>query len=138
MTSTSAVAIPAESDAPGAADDDVFLALESAHGDALKPMLAACLKDVDVWCERLRDAIECAYWQEAVRVALRIGHETERLGFLRPAVTARRLADATYHADHAALLRAEAQLVVFECGRFRLAIAARYPEFIASVAASVA
>lgn len=138
MTSTSPAQNPQESEAPGASDAAVFAHLEKIHGDGLKAVLARYLETSDTLCQRFQDAVECAFWQEAVRVALKIGEEADTLGFHRLATAARRLADATYHADSAPVLRNNAQLVVFEYGRFRLALAARYPEFIATVAASIA
>jgi hypothetical protein len=80
----------------------------------------------------------CAYWQEAVRAAVEIGHKADTLGFRRIAAVARKLADATYHADAAEALRNDAQMVMLEYERFRLALEMRFPNLVASVVDSVA
>jgi len=136
MTSTAPLA--AEPDAPGASDHAVFAQLETAFGGALKDVLARYLAISDGLCQRLQDASGCAHWQEAVRVALQIGHEADELGFHRVAQAARGFADAAYHADDAHSLRNGAQTVVFEYERFRLALEMRFPDQVASDIASVA
>jgi len=127
MTSTSAAQIPAETDAPGASDEAVFAHLETTYAAELKTVLALYLENSDALCQRLQDAAACAYWQEAVRAALQIGHEADALGLHRVATAARGFADATYHADDAHALRNGAQTVVFEYERFRLALAMHFP-----------
>lgn len=131
MSSTSAAEFLPESDAPGAADDAVFARLEADFGDELTAVLGRYLETSDVLCERLGNAMTCAYWQEAVRTALQIGREAEGLGFHRIAAAARKLANATYHADAAEDLRNDAQTVMLEYERFRLALMVRYPGFMA-------
>ena len=138
MTSTSAAQNPAETDAPGAADEAVFAHLESTYGAELKNVLTLYVENSDALCQHLQDAASCAYWQEAVRVALKIGHEADELGFHRVATAARGFADATYHADDAHALRNGTQMVVFEYERFRLALEMHFPDLIASDIASVA
>ncbi|GAA0586358.1 hypothetical protein [Rhizomicrobium electricum] len=138
MSSTSAAEFLTESDAPGAADDAVFTRLEADFGDELKAVLALYLENSDALCQRLEEAMTCAYWQEAVRAALEIGREAEGLGFRRVAAAARKLADAAYRADSAEALRNDAQMVMLEYERFRLALAARFPNLVASMVDSVA
>jgi hypothetical protein len=146
MTSTVAPAnpgenlnqIPAEADAPGASDAVVFARLETQFGGELATALNFYLENSDALNERLEEAMACAYWQEAVRVALKLGQEADAMGFHRIAAVARALADATYHADNGSALRNEAQLVMLEYGRFRLALMARFSNLLAPVAASVA
>ena len=127
MTSTSAAQNPAETDAPGASDETVFAQLEAIYGAELKNVLTLYLENSDALCQHLQDAASCAYWQEAVRFALKIGHEADALGFHRVATAARGFADAAYHADDAHALRNGAQTVVFEYERFRLALAMHFP-----------
>jgi hypothetical protein len=131
MSSTPAAEFLPESDAPGAADDAVFARLEADFRDELTAVLGRYLETSDVLCERLGNAMNCAYWQEAVRAALEIGQEADKLGFHRVATAARKLADATYSAEDAEGLRNEAQMVMLEYERFRLALMARYPDFMA-------
>ena len=138
MTSTSAAQIPAETDAPGASDEAVFAHLETTYGTELKSVLTLYLENSDALCQRLQDASGCAYWQEAVRVALKIGHEADEMGFHRVAMAARSFADATYHADDAHTLRNDAQTVVFEYERFRLSLEMHFPDLVASTMDSVA
>jgi hypothetical protein len=138
MTSTSAAQIPAEADAPGASDEAVFAHLETTYAAELKNVLTLYLENSDALCQRLQDAAACAYWQEAVRVALRIGREADELAFHRVATAARGFADAAYHADDAHSLRNGAQNVVFEYERFRLALEMRFSDLVASDIASVA
>lgn len=139
MTSTSVLEnTTPETDAPGATDEAVFAALEMTYGAELKPVLTLYLETSDALCERLQEAMACAFWQEAVRVALKIGQEADALGFHCVTRAARRLADGTYHADSAHHLRNDAQLVVFEYERFRLALGFRYPNLVASMVGSVA
>jgi hypothetical protein len=138
MTSTSAPAILADSDAPGASDEAVFAGLEAAYGAELKNVLTLYLENSDALSQRLQDAMVCAYWQEAVRAAIAIGKEADALGFHRVANAARKLADATYHAEDGHALRNDGQMVVLEYERFRLALAARFTGFVASSLDSVA
>ena len=138
MTSTSSAENISETDAPGASDAVVFAHLEATYGAELKSVLALYLENSDALCERLQTAASCAHWQEAVRVAILIGREADALGFHPVATAARMLADAAYHADHAHRLRNDAQMVVFEYERFRLALAARFPGMVASMVVSVA
>ena len=138
MTSTSALENLPETEAPGAADETVFAALEASYGGELKSVLALYLENSDALCERLQEAMACAFWQEAVRCALKIGQEAEALGFHPVAKAARTLADATYHANSAHHLRNDGQMVVFEYERFRLALEQRFPNLVASVVGSVA
>ncbi len=136
MTSTSTLenlgAIAADSDAPGAADDVVFAHLQSTFAAELKNVLSLYLENSDAFCERLQQAAACAHWQEAVRVALAIGHEADALGFHRVATSARTFADATYHTASPHALRDDAQMVVLEYERFRLALAARFPSLVSA------
>ena len=138
MPSTSATEIPPETDAPGASDEAVFAGLEATYRADLKNVLALYLENSDQLCQRLQDCAACAYWQEAVRVALKIGEEADALGFHRVARAARALADSTYHADNAHALRNDAQMVVLEYERFRLALEMRFPNLVASSMVSVA
>ena len=138
MTSTSATQIPADSDAPGASDEAVFAELESTFGAELKNVLTLYLENSDHLCQRLQDCAACAYWQEAVRVALKIGEEADALGFHRVARAARALANSTYHAASAHNLRNDAQMVVLEYERFRLALEMHFPDLVASTMDSVA
>ena len=138
MTSTSTDQIPAETDAPGASDEAVFAQLETTYGAELKNVLSLYLENSDALCQRLQDAAACAYWQEAVRVALKIGQEADALGFHRVATAARDFADAAYHADDAHALRNGAQTVVFEYERFRLALEMHFTDLVASTMDSVA
>jgi hypothetical protein len=142
MTSTSTLEkLPdnaTETDAPGASDEAIFAALEATYGAELKSVLALYLENSDALCERLQEAMACAFWQEAVRVALKIGEEADAFGFHPIAAAARKLADATYHADSAHHLRNDGQMVVFEYERFRLALEQRFPNLVASVVGSVA
>ena len=135
---TSTAPLPVESEAPGASDEAVFAQLETAFGAELKDVLARYLESSDALCQRLQDASGCAYWQEAVRVALKIGHEADEMGFHRVAMAARSFADATYHADDAHTLRNDAQTVVFEYERFRLSLEMHFPDLVASTMDSVA
>jgi hypothetical protein len=138
MSSTSAAEFLTESDAPSAADDAVFARLEADFGDELQAVLTLYLENSDALCQRLEDAMACAYWQEAVRAAVEIGHKADTLGFRRIAAAARKLADATYSADAAEALRNDAQMVMLEYERFRLALAMRFPNLVASMVDSVA
>lgn len=138
MSSTSNAPNPAETDAPGASDEAIFARLESTFGAELKNVVTLYLENSDALCQRLQDASACAYWQEAVRTALEIGHAADTLGFHRVAKAARALADSTYHADTAHHLRNDAQMVVLEYERFRLALEMRFPSLVASTMDSVA
>jgi hypothetical protein len=138
MSSTSAAENPPEADAPGASDEAVFAGLEATYRADLTNVLALYLENSDQLCQRLQDCAACAYWQEAVRVALKIGEEADALGFHRVAGAARGLADSTYHADGAHALRNDAQMVVLEYERFRLALETRFPNLVASSMDSVA
>jgi hypothetical protein len=138
MPSTSATEIPPETDALGESDEAVFAGLEATYRADLKNVLALYLENSDQLCQRLQDCAACAYWQEAVRVALKIGEEADALGFHRVAGAARALANSTYHADSAHNLRNDAQMVVLEYERFRLALEARFPNLVASAIESVA
>ena len=127
MPSTSATENLPETDAPGASDEAVFAGLDATFGAEMKNVLALYLENSDDLCRRLQDCAACAYRQEAVRDALKIGQEADALGFHRIARAARALADSTYHADSAHSLRNDAQMVVFEYERFRLALEMRFP-----------
>jgi hypothetical protein len=131
MTSTSAAEFLAESAAPGVTDDGIFARLEADFGDGLQAALGRYLETCDALCLRLEEVMSYAYWQEAARIALKIGHEANALGFHHIAAAARKLADAAYRADNALALRNDAQTVLLEYGRFRLALMARYPAFMA-------
>jgi hypothetical protein len=135
---TSTIATLRETNAFNGADEVIFARLEAEFGDTVRDVLELYFLNSDSLCERLQGAASCAYWQEAVRTALRIGHEAEALGFHRIAKAARGFADATYHADSPLALRNGAQAVVFEYERLRLALEARFGVAVASDRASVA
>ncbi len=127
MPSTSVTENPPETDALGESEEAVFAGLEATYRADLKNVLTLYLENSDQLCQRLQDCAACAYWQEAVRVALKIGEEADALGFHRVAKAARTLADSTYHADSAHSLRSDAQIVVLEYERFRVALETRFP-----------
>jgi hypothetical protein len=136
MTSTSTAQNPRPADA--ASDDAVFAALESGFQDTLPIILDSFVGISDPACARLEDCIACAFWQEAVRLALKIGQEAERLGFTQIEAAARSFAYAAYHADTRDNLKHEGTVVVVEYHRIRLALMARYRDFLAPGTASVA
>lgn len=138
MASTSEALKSDESGVPGATDAAAFAALETAFGEELKGVLNAYVTDCDAASEQLREATACAYWQESARLALHLGHAAADLGFRSIAKAARAFADAVYQDASAHQLRNGAQTLVFEYERQRLALEARYPEFVASETASVA
>lgn len=138
MTSTPARANRPDPEAPNAADAALFAMLETAFGSELPAVIARYIKNSDGLCTRLQLAAECAYWQEAVRTALKIGREADALGFRRVAKAARQFADDTYHSDSPHKLRNGAQAVVFEYERFRLALEAHFPGLVEKAADSVA
>ena len=138
MTSTPAATIPVESDALDATDAAIFAALEANYGGELGNVLGLYCENCDDLCQRLQEAAACAHWQEAVRLGLAIGHEADSLGFHRVARVARALADETYHAGSGDRLRNDAQMVVFEYERFRLALMAQFPKLVAQLIGSVA
>jgi len=133
---------PAEADAPGASDAAVFADLEKNFGGALKTVLALYLETSNALSERLQDAMACAYWQEAVRVAIQIGDKADALGFHPVAQAAHAFAYAAYHDadddDRPHRLRSDAQMVVLEYERFRLALEMRFRDHIAPGLRSVA
>lgn len=131
MSSTSAARNLADSDALSAEDEAVFAHLQAAFGSDLKSVLILYLDSSDVLSQRLQDAMTCAHWQEAVRTAIAIGKEAETLGFHRVANAARKLADETYHAGNGHALRNDAQMVVLEYERFRLALEMHFPALLA-------
>jgi HPt (histidine-containing phosphotransfer) domain-containing protein len=136
MTSTSAKPEPA--DVPGGTDDALFAALEMAHGERLKETLGRFVACCDAACDTLQDAAACAHWQEAVRLTHQIGDAANELGLEPIVAAARAFADAAYQQTTPHRLRNSAQMVVFEYERFRLALMARYPEFVAPGAYSIA
>lgn len=124
--------------APGDTDGVLFDALETTFGDALKSALNIYLATSDELCDGLQEAAACAHWQEAVRLALKIGEAADRMGFAPVMLAARAFADTAY--DHATAhgMRNGAQMVVFEYERLRLALESRFPELVAPGAYSVA
>ncbi len=136
MTSTST--LEAAGEHPGETDAALFDALEATHGDGLGGTLQHFVSACDVLSEALQEAAACAHWQEAARLTLELGNAAQELG-LEPIVAATRaFADAAYHQTSPHRLRNSAQTVVFEYERMRLALMAKYPEFVAPGAFSIA
>lgn len=138
MSSTSEALKTVESVAPGATDGPIFAALETAFGDTLGEVLQNYVKTCDALSEKLQDASAYAYWQEAARVALEMGHSSADLGFDPVAKLARAFADLVYQDVNAHQMRNAAQTLVFEYDRVRLALGARFPEHVASDHLSIA
>ncbi len=138
MSSTSTVPNANAPGAPGEADSATFAALETAFGDTLKDLLNDYVATSDALCEALQTAAGCAHWQEAARLAIKIGAAAADMGFRPITAAARAFADATYQNTTAHGLRNGAQMVVFEYERLRLALESRFPEFVAPGAYSVA
>jgi hypothetical protein len=137
MTSTSAAMHPVP-DAPGAADEAMFAALETAFGDELKDVLTRYIETSDRISEALQDISACAHWQEAARLALQIGSAAADMGFRPITKAARAFADDAYKHTSSSELRNDAQTVVFEYERMRMALERRFPELVADGARSVA
>lgn len=123
---------------PGDSDSALFAALEKTFGDTLKDALGVYITTSDELSEALQEAAACAHWQEAARLALKIGSAATEMGFAPVARAARAFTDATYAHSTAHGLRNGAQMVVFEYERLRLALEARFPELVAPGAYSVA
>lgn len=136
MTSTST--LPAEPDALYETDAAQFDALEAAVGEGLKETLQRFVTTCDELCERLETASACAHWQEAARVTLLIGEAAQELGLDSITKAAKAFADGAYHQMTPHRLRNAAQTLVFEYERLRLAMMARYPDFVAPGAYSIA
>lgn len=136
MTSTSTAQNPRPVDT--ASDDAVFAALESGFQETLPIVLDSFVGISDPLSERLEDCIACAFWQEAVRLALKIGQQAELLGFAHIEAAARTFAYSAYHADSKDNLRHDGTMVLVEYRRIRLALMARYRDFLAPGPASVA
>jgi hypothetical protein len=137
MTPTSTAPISVEPGSPGETDSAAFAALETAFGDTLKDLLADYVAMSDEACEALQIAAGCAHWQEAARLALKIGAAAGDMGFRPITIAARNFADATYQNTSAHGMRNGAQMVVFEYERLRLALQSRFPDFVAAGAYSV-
>lgn len=138
MSSTSTAPNSAQAGAPDEADSAAFAALETAFGETLKDLLNDYVAMSDALCEALQVAAGCAHWQEAARLALKIGAAAADMGFRPITAAARAFADATYQHTSAHEMRNGAQMVVFEYERLRLALESRFPEFVAPGAYSVA
>lgn len=138
MSSRSTAPNSTEAGAPGEADSAAFAALETAFGDTLKDLLADYVTTSDALCEALQVAAGCAHWQEAARLALKIGAAAADMGFRPITIAARNFADATYQNTSAHGMRNGAQMVVFEYERLRLALGSRFPDFVAPGPYSVA
>ncbi len=138
MTSTSTTADFPEPDSPGESDGAMFAALEKEYGETLKSALNIYLATSDELCDALQEAAACAHWQEAARLALKIGVAASNMGFEPVAHAARSFADAAYAHTTAHGLRNGAQMVVFEYERLRLALESAFPELVAPGAYSVA
>lgn len=138
MTPTSTALTFVEPGSPGETDNAVFAALETAFGETLKDLLNDYVATSDALCEALQVSAGCAHWQEAARLALKIGAAAADLGFRPITIAARNFADATYQNTSAHGMRNGAQMVVFEYERMRLALASRFPDFVAPPAYSVA
>lgn len=136
MTSTSAN--PASPEAIYETDAAQFAALEAAHGERLKDALQQFVSTCDELCERLEAASACAHWQEAARVTLLIGEAAHELGMETVTNAAKVFADGAYHQMTAHRLRNAAQTLVFEYERLRLAMMARYPDYVAPGSYSIA
>lgn len=132
MTSTSATPKPlAPGTSPGASDDAIFAALETAFGDKLGPALNDYFTTADDLCEQLQDAAACAHWLEASRLAAQIRIGADGLGFSPIVYAARVFADTAHNNASAHGMRNAAQMVVFEYERMRLALLARFPDLVA-------
>ncbi len=136
MTSTSTIQPSAEY--PGDTDAALFDALETTCGDRLGDALQRFVTNCDALSEALQEASACAHWQEAARLTLEICDAANELGMEPIVVAARAFADAAYHQTSPHRLRNSAQNLVFEYERMRLALMARYPEFVAPGAFSIA
>jgi hypothetical protein len=136
MTSTSTAQNPRP--ASDASDEAVFAAFETAHRDRVKFVLKDFVETADPLCERLEECIACRFWQEAVRVAIKLGQDAEALGFQQIAAASRTLAYAVYHADSKDNLTHDGTVVALEYRRIRLALLGRYRDFLAPGTASVA
>ncbi len=136
MTSTST--LPAPADHPGDTDAALFGALEATYGDGLGTTLQDFVARCDALSEAVQEAAADAHWQETARLTLQLGEAAQELGLEPIAAAARAFANAAYDQTSPHRLRNSAQTVVFEYERMRLALMAKYPEFVAPGAFSIA
>lgn len=101
------------------------------QADLNRESLTFFLSTGDDISERLQQATACAFWQEAVRLGLKLGEMAAKWDDTGVGEAAHKFAHAAYHGGSIHDLRNGAQMVVFEYERLRLTLAAQYPELVA-------
>lgn len=127
MTSTSAPKKSAPAIALSAADARHFAVLETAFGDTLWAALRSYIENATAASLALQTAVECAHWQEAARLARKIGDGATDLDFRGVTEAARRFTASVYSPNTAHARRNIAQMLMLEFVRSVLIITSRYP-----------
>jgi signal transduction histidine kinase/HPt (histidine-containing phosphotransfer) domain-containing protein len=113
-------------------DAAAFAALEKSLGlSTLLEILQSYVKTAEGLCEALSKASAQSDWQEAGRVAQDIAGAAGGLGLAAMTAAARGFAAKTRETDDGHALRNDAQLVVGEHVRVRMALADLYPDLAA-------
>jgi signal transduction histidine kinase/HPt (histidine-containing phosphotransfer) domain-containing protein len=115
-------------------DASAFAALEKSLGlSTLLEILQSYIKTAENLCEDLAEASAAGEWDEAGRVAQDIAGAAGGLGLAALTATARGFAQnvRNHEIEDAHALRNQAQLIVGEHARTRLALASLYPDLAA-------
>jgi len=115
-----------------AIDAAAFSALEKSVGAAtLVEILKSYIATAEHLCAELGDASNEANWEQAGRLAQDIAGSASGLGLLAMTAAARSFASAARQGANAHNLRNDAQKIVVEHERVRLALANLYPDLVA-------
>ena len=127
-----ATASPAPQETMAAIDAAAFAALEKSVGSAtLVEILKSTIETTEQLCAALGAASDGADWQQAARLAQDIAGSASGLGLIAMTAAARGFAAAARQGASAHTLRNEAQKIVCEHERVRLALANLYPDLVA-------
>jgi HPt (histidine-containing phosphotransfer) domain-containing protein len=115
-----------------AIDTVAFAALEKSVGSTtLGEILKSHIDTAEQLCAALEAASDDANWQQAARLALDIAGSASGLGLLAMTAAARDFAAAARQGASAHTLRNDAQKIVVEHERVRIALANLYPDLVA-------
>ncbi|GAA0527097.1 hypothetical protein GCM10008941_03090 [Rhizomicrobium palustre] len=114
------------------AENRAFARLEEAFGDTLWAMLRHYIRAGETISEHLSEAVLCAHWQEAVRLALELGAAGAPFAFSEIDAAAKAFAASVYEGNTAHARRNAAQMVVFEFEKTTLMLQSRYPGLVES------